>query len=1058
MKEIYYDELTGVYNRKFLHYWIENEIKRANRFATKFSLIMLDLDNFRDINNSFGHLEGDKVLIGFAKFLQNKVREVDNLVRYGGDEFIILMPSTNTKGVLELAQRIVSGLNGNKIIDHEVLCSIGFAVFPDDGSTLETLINQADNLLYQAKKQGKNRIGLKPEISKKLVIPSPVTIGREKETDWCLNQLKENNTIFIAGEAGIGKTRLAYEVSARLNNPILLRGNAYAALSMVPYHPFKNLFGELLKQKPELAAAALARLPEAYRIEVMKFYPDERTTAVTAVEILDHFRLYNSLSRFFHELAEAAAPGVIQLLIDDLHWADQSTCQLFDFLIRSIRDRVLIFATYRIEEIRNSAVGGLLGVWAREKLFTQIRLSPLNESQCAQLLEMIMGTVSPAMVKFMYHESGGNPFYLEELLRELERQRKIFWNGREWVLQKDQELSIPPSIEETISRKLRFLNPEVKAVLLVMAVYGQEFSPDLIALATHRNAGEILDAIDDLIRSGFIKERTPDTYFFSEDIVRQIVYKMISRADLVRYHQAVGEAIEIYFSTTLASFSEQLAQHFMTGQIINKALRYAKQAAQKAKENYAFASAVHFYDIALKYEDRIDEIFKLKSSVAEIHALTGQHQSAIKNYQDCLAINPNAYLIYNELGRVYEQRSDYKKSLEYLRLGLKKTAGTEAAFLFRSTIAWIHTRHGQYAIAQKECEDMLRHRKNLNHSVIASLLVTMGVVALNRGDFNRAKDNFTESLRIRQSLGEKRRMPACYLDLAIAYQNRLDLATAEELYQNALRLYEEIGLQEGIAIALLDLGSLYNNFDLLKAEEYYLRGLTIAKLIGSKRNLIYLYNNLGYINYCRLVEDASLNQYKQALAITKEIGFREGLIFTNLNLSELYRGIGQVKKGRIHFQAANRLAAQVNMKYYTQSCRLEEINYLLTTRSYQRADRLSRQLLQQMSAERDLNYKFYWLMARGKVLRHRKRYAAAHAAFEQAGAIVKHLPSTVMTGEVRFERALTMKQEGHLARANKLLLEAFRIFEKTAHLRFMARIEEEMARVNISEKSRTKNK
>uniref|UniRef100_A0A7V1EJ60 Methyltransferase domain-containing protein n=1 Tax=candidate division WOR-3 bacterium TaxID=2052148 RepID=A0A7V1EJ60_UNCW3 len=95
MREIYYDELTGIYNRRFLYYWVDNEIKRANRFATKFGIIIIDLDNFREINNNYGHLEGDKVLdvgtgggllaIGFARTIKNcEVVGIDIWMRLGG--------------------------------------------------------------------------------------------------------------------------------------------------------------------------------------------------------------------------------------------------------------------------------------------------------------------------------------------------------------------------------------------------------------------------------------------------------------------------------------------------------------------------------------------------------------------------------------------------------------------------------------------------------------------------------------------------------------------------------------------------------------------------------------------------------------------------------------------------------------------------------------------------------------------------------------------------------------------------------------------------------------
>jgi diguanylate cyclase (GGDEF)-like protein len=1056
MKEIYYDELTGFYNRKFLYYWIENEIKRANRFATKFSLILLDIDNFREVNNTFGHLEGDRVLIEFAKYLAAKIREVDNIVRFGGDEFIILMPNTNTKGVLELAQRIIAGLNVRPILTHPIQCSIGFSVFPNDGSTIETLINQADNLMYQAKKQGKNRIGLKPEITKKLLIPSPLTIGREKETDWCLNQLKENNTILIAGEAGIGKTRLVYETRNRMGNPVVLRGNAYAALSHVPYHPFKNMFEELLKQQPELTNRIMAQLPDVYRSEVQKFLPEGKVTAPASIEVLDHYRLYHSVGQFLVKMAESLAPGSIIVLIDDLHWADQPTCGLLDFLIRSAQERIYFFATYRTEEIRHAPASTLLGVWAREKLYGQIRLSPLSEAQAAQLLETMMGAVSPPTVKFIYHESGGNPFYMEELLRELERQRKIFWNGKEWIFHKDQEFTIPSSIEETISRKLRFLNPEVKSILEAMAVYGQEFSPELIALAARRNVGEILDALDELFRLGFIKERAADLYFFSEDIVRQIIYRKITRADLVKHHRAVGEAIENIHRNELPDYAEQLAQHFTIASDTFKALAYSKQAALKAKQNYAYQSAIKFMDNALKFEDNIEEIFKLKSALAEIYSLAGKHALAIQNFQDCLKINPGAIRIYHELGKVYEQKGDHRESLRYYQAGLKLSVGTELAFLFRTAIAWANTRLGRYLKARKECEEILKSKKTLPKRTLGSVYVTLGVVALNDGDILRAENYFRESLKINEALGEKRRMSACYLDLAIAYQNRLDFKTAEELYRKALQIYDEIGYQEGIAIGYLDLGSLYSGLDLVKAEEMYLKGLATAKLIGSKRNLVFLYNNLGYVNYNRMVVDAALGNYRRALELAKEIGFEEGVCFASLSLSELYRETDQSKLGRRYLQTAARIAQKVNSKYYTQNCLIEEINYLLADHNHLSADVKSRKLVAQAKSERDLNYKFFGLLTRGKVLAAMRKHQTAREFFKRAETIVQALPGSLLTAELYYHQALLLKDLGQLPKANKIFLHSFRIYEKGGNLRFMARIEEEMARVNISEKTEKK--
>ncbi|MCX7996081.1 MAG: diguanylate cyclase, partial [candidate division WOR-3 bacterium] len=694
MREIYYyDELTGIYNRRFLYYWIDNEIKRANRFATKFGLIVIDLDNFREINNNYGHLEGDKVLIEFSNFLKSTVREVDSLVRYGGDEFIVLVPNTDTRGILELAQRILTNLNQTEINGHKVQCSIGYAIYPDDGINIEGLINQADRLMYQAKKDGKNRIGLKTEITKKIELPAKVLVGRENEINQITRNLNDYLTVLLCGEAGVGKTRLALEVKNLFPDHLFLRANSYAALSSVPYHPFCNMFREFVNKDFMLIQRVLKQMPEIHRQEVMKLFPEDRVVTIKGEE-LDKFRLFDSLKIFFVKLAELIKPGMVFLILDDLHWIDRISCELLDFLIRSMPRSLRIIGTYRIEEIKNSPINEFLGIWARENFYTKIELMPLSEVHTEKLLEMIMGNVSKSLIKFIYKMSGGNPFYIEEILRELERQNKIFYNGKEWILLAEKELQIPTSVEATIFRKIQFLDNETKQCLEVCAVYGQEFNYEIIALSLQKNVGETMDAIDRLLKLGFIKERGGDFFFFSEDIVRQIVYKSINRGDLLKYHRQVGDAIEKYFHNRLPSYYEQLAHHFTLAMDTSRALFYSKQAGMKCKENYAHKEAVEFFNNALKFEENIEEIYKIKMILAEIYYLMGENEKAIENLNACLKINPNDHRVYNKIVQVYEVMGEYKTALKYCYAGLKLTAGTNAVYQFSTSIAWIYTRLG----------------------------------------------------------------------------------------------------------------------------------------------------------------------------------------------------------------------------------------------------------------------------------------------------------------------------------------------------------------------------
>jgi diguanylate cyclase (GGDEF)-like protein len=1049
MKEVFRDELTGCYNRRYMHYWIENETKRANRFDTKFSLMLLDIDDFRKVNNKFGHLEGDRVLVKFVDFLRDNVREVDSVVRYGGDEFVILMPNSNAKGALELGHRIIKALNATRLRSHMVFCSVGCATFPDDATRVDTLLGYADDLMYQAKQEGKNRIGVKRAAVRRLRIPSPVTIGRDDEANWCLTQLKDHNAIFIAGEVGIGKTRLVIELKDRLNTQILTRGNAYEALSSVPYHPFKNMFNELINQDFSLVQQTVKRLAEIYQSELTKLLPAEGILRVMHGEELDKYRLYHAVSEFFMRLSEAVYPGVTILFLDDLHWADRPSCELLDFLMRSLKPNTKIFGTYRTEEIRNSALSQYWGLWSRERLYTKITLSPLSEEQSNQLMEAIMGNVPAAVAREVYHESGGNPFFVEEIIADYHRKKKLYWDGQEWVFVKGVSVPIPMTIEETIKRKLKLLYPEIMVVLQIAAVYGQEFTPEIISISTKRNVGQIMEAIDELIRLGFIKSRAVDTYFFSEDIVRQIVYANIPRADLIKHHRAVGEATETAFRNIIQNYYEQLTRHFTMARDFSKALLYAKKAAQKARDNYAHSLAIKFYEIALKHEGSIEEVFKINLALADVYDSIGNYTKTMDHLRRCLKIDPNAYRVYEKLGSVHEKLGRYKTSLKYYEKGMKITEGTAATFLFKASVAWLYTRIGQYERAKEECDEMLRRKKQMSRQTLGDVYVILGVVLLRLGKFNRAEQYFKRSLRIRRSIGDRKNVAACYVDLGLNYQGKFDIKMSEKFFNKALSIYQEVGYQEGILITLNNLGVMYASYDLLKAEAYCLEALSKAKLIDAKRTIVLLYNNLGMISYNRLMPDIALQNFQKALRLAREIKFYEGMIFASISLSELYREKNNMARGRRHLEKAMDVAREINVKFLNIDCLMEKIEYELRNEQYGRARRLVQKMTMQLKTESNALYRIYNLLYRARVAVELKQYTNAQQNFVKAYGYVAKLPENKISGEIYYLRGVAYKKEGRSKEALKMFLEADAICKKIGNLRYIDKIEKEIAGTGI---------
>jgi diguanylate cyclase (GGDEF)-like protein len=160
------DELTGLLNRRYLYERLKDELARSERHGNRLSILMLDLDGFKECNDTYGHLAGDKALKQIAESLLNTVRSMDIVARYGGDEFMVILPETGEAIAIEIAERLRRSvarspvLSGNETTGRPCLIttSIGIACYPEHGKTVELLLKHADKALYRAKNKGKNSL------------------------------------------------------------------------------------------------------------------------------------------------------------------------------------------------------------------------------------------------------------------------------------------------------------------------------------------------------------------------------------------------------------------------------------------------------------------------------------------------------------------------------------------------------------------------------------------------------------------------------------------------------------------------------------------------------------------------------------------------------------------------------------------------------------------------------------------------------------------------------------------------------------------------------------
>lgn len=150
------DELTGVWNRRYFNNELNRIINSAERYSQTFSIIFFDINDFKAINDKFGHNTGDEVLIITAKALKAEIRDIDILARYGGDEFIIIAQYTKRDGAIILIERIKNRLKAKNHISINIRISAGIATYPVDAQDQKGLIDIADKAMYDDKKKTKS--------------------------------------------------------------------------------------------------------------------------------------------------------------------------------------------------------------------------------------------------------------------------------------------------------------------------------------------------------------------------------------------------------------------------------------------------------------------------------------------------------------------------------------------------------------------------------------------------------------------------------------------------------------------------------------------------------------------------------------------------------------------------------------------------------------------------------------------------------------------------------------------------------------------------------------
>ncbi len=428
----------------------------------------------------------------------------------------------------------------------------------------------------------------------------------------------QGSLVLVGGEPGVGKTRLAEEIllEAQRRELLCFIGHCYEGEGTAPYTPFVETLEYAVRAVPEdLFRQALGDAgSEVARImpQLRRIFPD----IPPAIELPpDQQRryLFNSF-REFTERSTLISPLVV--LLDDLHWADEPSLLLLEHLAQHIpTQRALFIGTYRDVELDvTRPFAKTLGNLTRQRLAQRITVRRLSEDSVHDLLAALGGG-DPAtpLVGSIFHETEGNPFFVEEVFRHLREEGKLFDADGKWLTDIDiDQLDVPEGVRLVIGRRLERVGDEVQKVLTVGAMMGRRFHLRVLEELELLSGDGLFDALEEAETAQLVHASTVgrDTvYRFSHELVRQTLVGALSIPKRQRLHLRISQAMERVYPSQLEDRAADYSYHlYQAGAAVDeaKAVYFLSIAGDQALDGVAFEEALVHIERALSIEEDPD--------------------------------------------------------------------------------------------------------------------------------------------------------------------------------------------------------------------------------------------------------------------------------------------------------------------------------------------------------------------------------------------------------------------------------------------------------------------
>jgi diguanylate cyclase (GGDEF)-like protein len=833
---LYTDDLTGLHNRRFFRHCVAEQKTQSDGTGSRFSLVMMDVDNFKHINDTYGHAVGDLALIAIAKALGEVFREQGLVFRYAGDEFVGILRDTEDEKARSVCARILArvaaaGQEQDPAIPVKTIgMSIGFAVYPQDSTSISDLMELADRALYASKEAGRNCFHSAAEVTARreqesrewpIKVVCQSLIGRQPQWHQLQHYFTEcragrGRLLLVAGEAGIGKSRLLRQFCKRqrVSDYHILYGECTEGTVIHSYAPIRDALRKGFEAKDPATVNMYKQLDENYRRELIALVPQfdrfERSP-LTPSASADRYFLLESVSLLLQNLSRQL-PTI--MVLEDLHWSDEATLNLLHYLSRNIRnERILLIATFRDEEAMHSNLPAVMQNMTRENLFELIQLKPLNAAETGQMVQEIFSgyNIADAFKQWIHEETEGIPFYIEELIGLLLEEGYIERYGRDIEIHQPDRFILPYSIKSLIQRRINRLSESMQRVLGFASIIGYEFELRILARLIEENEGYLLDQLEMLAKMQFIREVSSggeERFVFVHNKIRDVIYEDMGLIKRRKFHRRVGEILEEAHKQDVPLYAEDLAYHFQHGNEWWKACLYSLEAGKKALQIHDYRNALNFFDRCFQFKGHIegcpiDKLAELYTNKGLALEALGLWDDAVQSYEQLLRMKetdapPNLEADgLNHLSRVCYKREDFEKSLSFAERALElaeqsnyQTGVCNSRFIIGKN----YWRLCNYNEALRFLRSALGLCDELNdHTTRAKLLNSIGVILLEEAEYEGALQSFHDAQETYQLLSDRQGVVQCLVNTSIVRHLLGDLTDARQYIVNAFAIAQEIG-------------------------------------------------------------------------------------------------------------------------------------------------------------------------------------------------------------------------------------------------------------------------